>query len=634
MSGLPLRTALLALLLTVVPVAFLDGPAGPPAAHAGGLEDEARRQLAFAEDELAAGRFDRTIASAESALRLDPTLYQAFVVKALAYEGLDSLPLAESLLIAYQELTRGVEPDPRVAQGLARIQAARAPAPKAGGRRAVTARASEPDGDLSGAVTIVDVASQAASNLDPEGYRKRVLAALDAGQCAAAKAAASEFALAQPKLADGYRFLGDAARCAGETREAVLAYRRFKDRGGAEASVDLMLKGLAANLGTLVVTVSMPGTDVLPLARLELPDAMQAPAPRADGTLEFADLPTGAALTLAVFGKGLRPTRIEVAALSPGERAEVVVEAEYVGLARIRVADHEPAPWGTTLLTPDGEVQVEPGSETEVTAAEVVALVTGPHGAVEVPLEVAPGATIEFDPTPWVPTAITVVDVPAGSTLRLFVEGIDGANLEREVQVPASIGSLDGSTGVRIAPPQRVDSMVGGVGGLFVQHPVLGEGAATVVLEPGAANATTFAWRQMSGVPRLTAAYERWSTQHTQVKRQTQSRAGVSIGIAVGAGVLSGILWGVAASAGAAADGSKSAALTAAATAPPDLAAIGTHRTDYDAAVARNRGAAIGGAIGAAFAGAGIALTVHFGTRGGKQLRELGPWDPAQTEGE
>ena len=61
---------------------------------------------------------------------------------------------------------------------------------------------------------------------------------------------------------------------------------------------------------------------------------------------------------------------------------------------------------------------------------------------------------------------------------------------------------------------------------------------------------------------------------------------------------------------------------------------VGAHRTDYDAAVARNRGAVIGGVISAAFAGAGIAFTVHFGTRGQKQLRELGPWDPAQAEGE
>lgn len=46
--------------------------------------EEAQRQLQLAEDDLAEGQFERAAASAASALRLDPSLQEALVVRALA----------------------------------------------------------------------------------------------------------------------------------------------------------------------------------------------------------------------------------------------------------------------------------------------------------------------------------------------------------------------------------------------------------------------------------------------------------------------------------------------------------------------------------------------------------------------
>ena len=60
--------------------------------------------------------------SASSALRLDPLLYDALVIKALSYEKLNESMLAYSLLVTYQELTRGMTQNPEVAPALARLQ--------------------------------------------------------------------------------------------------------------------------------------------------------------------------------------------------------------------------------------------------------------------------------------------------------------------------------------------------------------------------------------------------------------------------------------------------------------------------------------------------------------------------------
>lgn len=610
----------------------------PTTAFAAGMEEEAGRQIDFAEDELRAGKFDAALKSAESALRLNPTLYDAFVLKALAYEGLGNPALAESLLVAYQELTKEIEDDPRVVPALERLRAARSE-PARRGRTAPpqTTEVTDPEsggGKASPTEVEQDAGAETVASLDPAPYRQRVEEALDAGQCAAARAAASEFVLAQPRLPDGYRFLGDAARCDGRTREAVVAYRRYKELGGAEASVDLMLRGLSASLASIVALVELPSNDVVTHAALTLPTELLLAPPRSGGTFEFEDLPTGHGLVLRITGKGLRPTDVDISALAPGERREVPVAVEYIGLARVRVAEHDPSLCVTTLLTPDGDIAAASGSDSEVTAAEVVALVSGQYGEIEVALDVAPGAVVGFDPSPWVPTAITVVGVPSGSTLRVFVEGLEGALMEREIQVPIGLGTLDSQSGVMIAPPQRLDSLIGGVGGVFVEHPGLGEGNAAVVLEPGAANATTFGWRDLPGVNSVELAYHEWLDRRAQVRKRADATTSIFAGLAIGSGIASGILWALAADAGTTADGSKSLALTSADADAPDIAEIEGYRLEYEAAAERRRGAITGGSITAGIAGAGLVLSITFGTKGRRDVADLGAWDATRSADE
>ena len=68
----------------------------PAVAHAqSNDEEEARRQLDIARQQVDQGNFEQALSAADTALRLFPSLYQAMMFKALAYEGLGKLKRAE-----------------------------------------------------------------------------------------------------------------------------------------------------------------------------------------------------------------------------------------------------------------------------------------------------------------------------------------------------------------------------------------------------------------------------------------------------------------------------------------------------------------------------------------------------------
>jgi Tfp pilus assembly protein PilF len=75
--------------------------------------EEAQRQLDFAWKELEQEKYGSAIKSAESTLRLDPALYMAMVVKALACEGLGEYREAESRLETYLVVTANLSQAPK-----------------------------------------------------------------------------------------------------------------------------------------------------------------------------------------------------------------------------------------------------------------------------------------------------------------------------------------------------------------------------------------------------------------------------------------------------------------------------------------------------------------------------------------
>ncbi len=85
------------------------------------LGTEARRQLELAREDLAQGNAERALAASQSALRMDPMLYEAMVVTALAYEKLGETTRAKALLTAYVEMTSGMQPLPEAMAALGRM---------------------------------------------------------------------------------------------------------------------------------------------------------------------------------------------------------------------------------------------------------------------------------------------------------------------------------------------------------------------------------------------------------------------------------------------------------------------------------------------------------------------------------
>ena len=93
-----------------------------PAAPAHASPEEAQRQLQLAEQDLDDGNYERAAASAASALRFDPGLQEALVVRALALKGLGRLDDAVGLLRAYRDLRGTLPLDERVAPALAELE--------------------------------------------------------------------------------------------------------------------------------------------------------------------------------------------------------------------------------------------------------------------------------------------------------------------------------------------------------------------------------------------------------------------------------------------------------------------------------------------------------------------------------
>ena len=113
-------------LLSILAALALSCPAAALAQSA--TEKEAKRQLGFARTEVAERNFEKALASADSALRLDPAMYDAFVFKALAYEGLGDNTKAEGYLVAYADLADGPTALPEAGVALDRIRSASADA--------------------------------------------------------------------------------------------------------------------------------------------------------------------------------------------------------------------------------------------------------------------------------------------------------------------------------------------------------------------------------------------------------------------------------------------------------------------------------------------------------------------------
>lgn len=575
------------------------------------LSREVARQAGFAREELAEGRCERALKSAESALRLDPSFHEALLLKASAYECAGELDLAVTNLRAVVEVA-GEDLRRRAGQEIDRLALIRA--------RRQAALGQQP---LEGpALTMT---------LDPEPFKVRVVHALEAGHCSLALATAEELRRREPAEAEGWALLGDSLKCLGRNREAVRAYQGYEDAGGDDADKLAVRDKLRGSLGRIEVSLPEELEGAIPRFRLRVGgELVEMEQGRVDGAL-FVDLPADVPLSVEVDGRGLERTTVEVAALFPGEERTVRVAPAVVGLSTVEASAYDLEKVGAvTLLTSGEELHLPPGAREQVTAGELTVLVGGAEGAARFGLTVEPGERLTFDPTPYRPSTLSIGQVPAGAQIRVFVEGEAGVGIERLEDLPPQVGAIDPETGLRLADTRRYAGLVGGLALVALEHPRLGRWSAETALEQGGTNGLTVGLEALEGTAGITAAWVQWQTERDQARAALRQKAAATA-------VLSGLLL------------AAGAAATVAA-AHPDLRqdqAVkslacqlyadrgGFLEGDSEdacrlAAQARARQATlgIGGGAGLGLGVAGVGLSVSFGTRARRVLPASGDWDP------
>ena len=447
---------------------------------------------------------------------------------------------------------------------------------------------------------------------------EQAIAAGDCEQAATLARVASAAAPASPALA---RLLGDAERCLGNARPAVLAYQRLLDLEPAAEGVSALVEGLRTSLAVVRVEIQSE-SPATPVARLvvdgeELPGRFDT-----EGAAVFLDLTPTSRVVLHVSSPGFAPVEQSIEGLLGGEVRVVQASPEWVGFGKV------------ALGGVDCNCQVYVGDSTQPLGADPAEVTAGPnpvrlvnaHGSVAAQVEVARGETATFDPGPWRPASVRIVGLPAGASIRVFVEGPEGQAAHHEGTLDPERGTLHDRTGVRVASPHTVGSLYGGSGGVFVSHPVVGRGVTAVVLVPGEKNTVSFDWSELGGVAAVEAQYTRYKEERLEAITSHRPRTVAFAAAAIGAGVGAAILAAAAVGAGGDATGLKQQALTSS---PVEVDAI--HR-DWETAMNAERGLLVGTGILSAVSLTSAGLTITFGLQGRKALVEVGEWTPRAPE--
>lgn len=459
-----------------------------------------------------------------------------------------------------------------------------------------------------------------------EGWRVAADRAWLAGDCHVTAALAAEWALYYPDEVAAHRLKGDAHRCTGAPRAALESYEEVTTRGAGDSSLELVIEGLESSLGVIDVDLTLHEGRGLPTLRLRLPGATVEQVAESTGPTRFVDVPWGQRLLLQIAGSGYESSTQWVSPLMIGETRSLEVELSTAGFGTVSLSA-SPSP-GVTVFADDAGTPVELSREerTRVTSGTLPLLVSGPGGTLQTEVTVAEDQHHSFDPLPWVPTSVRLSGLPAGATLRVFVEGQGEAIADHSTFLVPGSGTLDAATGVHVSPPLLVRDLVGGTGGLFVEHSVLGDAATVLILQTGASNAVQFRWRSMTGVPQVAARYSSWQEARTELLATNRLRTSRSFVATVIAGGLSAVLFAGSHAAGQQLDAAQSAGITA--------ARQGDVGDLHDARAAsqnwsRGRTALLIGA-GAAAAGVAVGAGITFSVdrKGRTRLLEFGEWSP------
>ena len=486
----------------------------PPATtHAETAQEQAARQLEFARTELEAGRHQRAIGSAESALRLDPTQLEAIVLKALAFEALGDIETAESLLVAYLDFARGREVDPRVAATQERLAASDKRKKKK-------------------TETIPSSADHKAAS--------RKLVGL--GRCDEALVPAITFIDANPKEPVGYAVLGDVHRCATLERQAGLDYRKAISLGSKDSSVRMKLKEIEGKFATVLLEFDAESLEGLTVHTMLGNLPLQPLFGRNEARFDL--MPADTPFNVEIGGRGYLPQTITVPGVARGESHTVTVTPTYLGTGTVTVADWPPGGIDRVEIMDGYEATlVYPGQSLTLVAGTTTARIINQIGTLEVPVEIVRDQQVTFEPGRWMPASVVVKGLPTGCTVEVALDQQGEEWVSRDV--PKGGGTLNQASGVFIAAPVTVDGLLAGPSTLRVRHSTLGVGAQSVTLAPAVANEVEF---DLTQLPESGALTRKWKAHNA--KATSPKFTPPVIGSLIGGGVafvLGGIFAGVSA---------------------------------------------------------------------------------------
>jgi hypothetical protein len=558
-----------------------------------------------AQSALADDRFVTALTLSDSALENPST--DLLVIRAQAYEALGLRSVAYWLSQAASEVLEGSKPGSSQASE----------APIVDFRLPVETDAS-----------VLERVQQAGQRRSSDVWAKAARKPWLAGDCYLTAAFATEWALYYPTEPASHRLKGDAHRCTGAPRAALEAYEEVLKLEAGDASLKLVVEGLESNLAVLDVNLGLTEGRDLPQLRMELPGLQVELEPTSGGTARFVDLPWGQELFLNISGSGYETSRHNISPLLISETRTLDVVLKPAGFGSISLAATLPA--GTAIFANEGShpLQLEVDKPSRVTSGRLPLIVDGPAGRVTTEVSIKEGEHLVFDSLPWVPTSLRVSGLPAGTTVRVFVEGQGEALADRSAFLPPGEGILDEATGVQVAEPLTLRGLVGGTGGLFLEHSVLGDSATVLMLEPGGSNALQFRWRSMTGVPQVAARYAAWQEGRSEVVVAHGQRRGRSIAATVLTAIAATCLAGAARAAEAHLDDAQARGVAAVAEGQTGIGDLHDARAD-SLNWSRARTALL---IGAGTAGAGVVvgvgLTLRIDRRGRARLVDYGEWSP------
>ncbi|MCP4810339.1 MAG: hypothetical protein GY913_04740 [Proteobacteria bacterium] len=311
--------------------------------------------------------------------------------------------------------------------------------------------------------------------------------ALAKGDCQLATEVAGRWIALSPDDAAAWRAQGDSARCSGDSRAALVSYRKalsLKPDAGLEA----LIGSLASDLSSVQVSLTGADAEIAPLVTALYGDTT---IESANGLLR--DLPQNTDITVTIGGPGYNPVSQKVTTPAAGVLDELTVPVTFLGWSTLTVGEIGE---GVTVLLDDAELAA---GEQQVLAGSHTLVVTGETGRREDTLSLDADGSHAIEPMQLLPASVTLLGIPEGTTLT-FPEG-------EPVTVARGEGELDETLGIRVVQSVAIEGLDQGEHTYTFTHPIFGTVEGRFFAVAGQVSAEPVPWRALETVDALAQEY-------------------------------------------------------------------------------------------------------------------------------